>query len=247
METLKTKLCSKCKIEKEISLFYSTNYKSRTRYSSHCKECIRLKGKYALGYEKPLDLPNEVWKYIPEYEGFYKASNFCRIKSLERKSWNGNSWILQREMIMLPSKNEAGYSFVGLSKDGKIKSKGIHVWTAMAFLGHVQNGYEIVVDHIDDNPENNVLSNLQLLTNRQNVEKGFKKKKLTSQYTGVYFNKKEKKFRASICIKGSRQVHLGYFKEEIDAHNAYQTALNNLDKYETDKQFRELVKQLNQK
>lgn len=117
----------------------------------------------------------------------------------------------------------------------------------MAFLNHKPCGFEIVVDHIDDNPQNNVLSNLQLLTNRQNIEKGFKRKKLTSRYTGVYFNKNENKFRASICIKGSRQVHLGYYKEEVEAGNAYQTALSNLDKYETDSQFRKLVKTLNQK
>jgi len=155
---MQTKICAKCKVEKELSFFYPKKYKGEIIHSSPCKECIRLKGKYALGYEKPLNLPDEIWKDIPEYEGFYQASNFCRIKSLERKSWNGNSWILQKEIIMLPSKNEAGYSFVALSKDGKLKSKGIHIWTAMAFLGHIQKGFEIVVDHIDDNPENNIFA-----------------------------------------------------------------------------------------
>jgi len=240
---MQTKTCSKCGIEKDTTFFYL----SKNRFSSHCKECFRLKGKYANGYEKPIDLPNEEWKDIPGYEGRYKASNFCRIKSLERKSWNGKQWITQKEIIMTPSKNEAGYSIVCLSKNRKLQNKGIHIWTAMAFLGHTPCGFKIVVDHIDDNPENNVLSNLQLLTNRQNVEKGFKRKKLTSKYTGVYFNKNEKKFRSSICISGTRQVHLGYFVNELDAHNTYQTALSNLDKYENDKQFRELVRKLNKK
>ena len=30
------------------------------------------------------DLPNEVWKDIPDYEGIYKVSNKGRIKSLTR-------------------------------------------------------------------------------------------------------------------------------------------------------------------
>jgi len=243
-----TKKCIKCKEEKVASDFYNRKCRDKTTLSSQCKECIRLKGKYALGYEKTINLPDEIWKDIPGYEGIYQSSNFCRVKSLERKSWNGFCWITQREIILKPAKNSNGnYYFVGLSKKSKVRQFGIHILTAMAFLGHVPCGFEIVVDHIDDNPENNTLSNLQLLTNRENIIKGFSKMKLTSKYTGVYFNKNEKKFRASICIKGSRQVHLGYFKEEIDAHNSYQTAFKNLDKYENDSQFRQLVKTLNQK
>jgi len=244
---MQTKICAKCNVEKSVDLFYLKKYKDRIVIATPCKECIRLKGKYALGYEKPLSLPDEEWRDIPGYEGYYQASNFCRIKSVERHSWNGLKWITQREIIMTTSKNDAGYSLVCLSKNRKLQSKGVHIWTAMAFLGHIQRGFEIVVDHIDDNPENNILSNLQLLTNRENVNKGFKTKNLTSKYAGVHFNKKEQKFKASICIKGSRQVYLGYFKEELDAHYAYETAFKNLDKYENDTQFRELVKQLNQK
>jgi hypothetical protein len=30
------------------------------------------------------DLPNEIWKDIPEYKGFYQVSNLGRVKSLKR-------------------------------------------------------------------------------------------------------------------------------------------------------------------
>lgn len=242
---MQTKICTKCNVEKTIDFFY---VKSNGWFSSpKCKNCIRLEKKYALGYEKPIDLPNEIWKDIPNYEGVYKASNFCRIKSLERKSWNGSSYITQREIILKPFIDKKGYHNVSLYKNNKKTNIGIYVLTAMAFLNHVPCGFDVVVDHIDDDTSNNTLSNLQLLTNRQNVEKGFKKKNLSSKYTGVCFNKKEGNFKSVIYIKGAKYVYLGSFKEELDAHNAYQTALSNLDQYKNDKQFRELVKQLNQK
>ena len=55
----------------------------------------------------------------------------------------------------------------------------------MAFFGHVPGGYKIVVDHIDNNRLNNHVSNLQLITQRENSSKD--RKNGTSQYTGVVF------------------------------------------------------------
>ena len=64
------------------------------------------------------------------------------------------------------------------------------------------------------------------------IEKGFeivvKKNKFSSQYRGVMFNKGKNNFRARIIING-KQKHLGYFTNEIEAHNAYQTALNGIN------------------
>jgi len=239
---MQTKICTKCNAEKSVDLFYFC----KTRFSSQCKECIRLKGKYANGYEKPKNLPNEEWLDVPGFEGLYQASKFGRLKSLERKSWNGFCWHLTPEKILKQS-NSGKYLCVGLSKNNKVKLRQTQVWIAMTFLNHIPKGFKIVVDHIDDDKHNNYLTNLQLLTNRENVNKGFSKMNLTSKYTGVRFSKKENRFISHICIKGSRQTYLGRFKEELDAHNTYQTALKNLDKYENDKQFRELVSKLNQK
>jgi len=241
---MQTKICKKCLVEKESIFFYS--FKNNHRLSTNCKECIRLKGKYASGYQKPIDLPNEIWKDIPRYENIYQVSSLGRVKSLERKSWNGQNWHITIERILKQSLLRDNYYFVGLSKNGKAKSKEIHVLVAMAFLGHVPCGFKIVVDHIDENPKNNNYKNLQLITNRENINRSLEKINNSSKYRGVSYDTRVKRFKASICIYHKKNVYLGYFVNEIDAHNTYQTALSNLDKYENDKQFRELVKKLNQ-
>jgi hypothetical protein len=175
----------------------------------------------------------EEWRDIPNYEGIYQVSSLGRIKSFHKKGRIMKQSLVDR------------YLYVILCKNKTKKNYFSQQLVAMAFLGHTPFGFKIVVDHIDDNELNNYHKNLQLLTNRQNIEKGFKRKNLTSKYTGVYFNKSEKKFRANIKIKHKKNCHLGYFKEELDAHNAYQTALNNLDKYESNKQFKELCSNYN--
>lgn len=59
------------------------------------------------------DLGFEVWKDIPGYEGYYKASTYGRIKSLSRNTTNGK--------ILKQAKDSNGYLVVSLSKNGKVK------------------------------------------------------------------------------------------------------------------------------
>lgn len=49
----------------------------------------------------------------------------------------------------------------------------------------------------------------------------------SSQYVGVSFNRKAKKWNAKIK-SGEKQVHLGYFDDELEASHAYQLALAKL-------------------
>ena len=50
-------------------------------------------------------------------------------------------------------------------------TKRVHSLMAMTFLNHQYGDRKIVVDHIDNNPLNNNLSNLQIITNRENYWK----------------------------------------------------------------------------
>jgi hypothetical protein len=91
----------------------------------------------------------------------------------------------------------------------------------MAFLNHKPNGLTIVVDHINNIKTDNRLSNLQLLTNRQNTTK---ESRGTSIYPGVSYRPKNNKWEAKIKINGANK-HLGLFKNELDAAQAYQNYL----------------------
>jgi hypothetical protein len=52
-------------------------------------------------------------------------------------------------------------------------------------------------------------------------------KEYSSKYKGVCWNKIANKWKSKITIKG-KSIHLGYFSNELEAHRAYQTALNQL-------------------
>jgi len=157
----------------------------------------------------------EVFRSIPNYKGLYEVSNLGRVKSL------GNNKA-KKEKIRVQRASSNGYLQVNLSKKGKFKSLSIHQLVAFTFLNHTPSGYKVVVDHIDNNKLNNRLDNLHIITQRQNASKD--KTGGSSEYVGVTWRKDSKKWRSRIEIN-SKVKNLGCFINEIDAHNAYQTAL----------------------
>jgi hypothetical protein len=166
----------------------------------------------------------EVWKDIPDYEGLYQVSNLGRVKSLERKCAVKNGVRTVREKILKTSLNRVRkYLYVSLYTEQNDIKFNIHQLVAMAFLGHKPDGTQkIVVDHINNIITDNRLENLQLITNRENSTKD--QKGGTSKYVGVSWNKQNKRWTAQIRVFGELK-YLGAFKNEYDAHLAYQKAL----------------------
>ena len=60
-------------------------------------------------------------------------------------------------------------------KDKKF-TKRVHSWMAITFMNHEYNNRSVVVDHIDNNPLNNHLSNLQIISMKENSTKDRPKK-----------------------------------------------------------------------
>jgi hypothetical protein len=169
----------------------------------------------------------ENWKDIKGYEGKYQVSDLGRVKSLKRWADNkGNGGYFIKEKILKSSPCKGGYLNVGLSKNNKSKSFRVHKLVAVAFLNHVPSKMNLVVDHIDNNKLNNTVSNLQVITSRENLSKD---KKGTSKYTGVYWKTQDKKWISSIQLNRSK-VHLGSFDSELRASTAYNLALMQIDK-----------------
>lgn len=79
------------------------------------------------------------------------------------------------------------------------------------------------VDHINGDGLDNQRHNLRAATARQNRQ-AFKKKVrgASSEFRGVSWNVKSKKWRAGIKINGMSK-HLGFFATERDAALAYDT------------------------
>jgi hypothetical protein len=62
---------------------------------------------------------------------------------------------------------------------------------------------------------------------QQNAMNGKKHKNSTSQYKGVSFFKRDQNWHAQIMLN-SKQIHIGYFEDEIDAARAYDTKAKEL-------------------
>jgi hypothetical protein len=161
----------------------------------------------------------EIWKDIKGHEGLYQISNFGRVKS----------FMSSNVIILKNTPDSNGYLRVRLSsKYSYRKTHKIHVLVATHFLGHEPDGTtRIVVDHIDEDKHNNHVSNLQLISNRENVSRSTGKG--TSKYTGVSLDKRnaKKPWRAAIRING-KKIYLGNFEKEEDAAKAYQDKLKEI-------------------
>ena len=95
----------------------------------------------------------------------------------------------------------------------------VHRLVAMAFLDHVPCGHKIVVDHIDNNPFNNHLSNLQLISNRENTTKD--KPIGKSGFRGVVPS------GGRFVARGDNK-NLGTFNAPEEASAVYQNYIKNL-------------------
>lgn len=109
----------------------------------------------------------EIWKPIKGYEGLYEISNFGNVKSLDRL-------VICKDGRKLPIKgknktvykNKKGYLQVNLYKNNKLMHKQIHRLIAESFIENKKN--LPIVNHIDENPMNNDVLNLEWCTDLHN-------------------------------------------------------------------------------
>lgn len=170
----------------------------------------------------------EIWKDVEEYKGMYQVSNLGNVKSLSREinRINSRPYVI-KDKILSPCVNSKGYLVVSFCRKGSCISFSIHQLVAMCFLNHKPCGYKMIVDHINENPLNNRVDNLQLITQRENISKSSRTKKRYSKYTGVYNNANGIGYKSSICVKG-KHIHLGVFNNEVEASMYYENAVLSL-------------------
>lgn len=172
----------------------------------------------------------EIWKDIPDYEGYYQASNLGRIRSLDRTvpTISGQER-LYKEKIKKCTVSNKGYKQYSLNINGAHRTFQGSQLVAMAFLGHKPNGMDLVVDHINGDRSDNRVENLRIVTNRANISTCFRSNEdsLSSEYVGVTWHKSKSKWMARI-YHARVHTHLGYHDTEIEASNAYQLALSKI-------------------
>ena len=103
------------------------------------------------------DLPDEIWRPVPNYEQFYHVSNYGRVKSF----CNGKIKILK------PSLNR-GYLYVALFKDSKRKDFRVNRLVALTFIPNPLNKPE--VNHKFGCKLNNYVGDLEWATAKENTQ-----------------------------------------------------------------------------
>jgi len=107
----------------------------------------------------------ETWKDIEGYNGYYQVSNHGRVRSIERVVKRGSNYLPVSERI-LKLGTKCGYKTVALSKYGKVKYYQVHRLVAKSFIPNPKN--LPCVNHKDENPGNNNVSNLEWCTKSYN-------------------------------------------------------------------------------
>lgn len=102
----------------------------------------------------------EVWKDIDGYEGLYQVSNLGNVKSLK---YGGS----KHEKVLTPKVNNCGRLWVELFNCGRKKQFLIHRLVANAFIPNPESFPQI--NHIDENPKNNCVDNLEWCTGSYNI------------------------------------------------------------------------------
>lgn len=102
----------------------------------------------------------EEWAPIPEFEGYYEASDVGRIKN----AWTGK--------VIKQGINRKGYKTVSLKVLDQKCTREVHRLVASAFIDGDHVGMD--VHHKDSNKTNNRLSNLEYCTRKENIRHAIK-------------------------------------------------------------------------
>lgn len=110
----------------------------------------------------------EKWAKIDGFKN-YLISNHGRVKSISRKTKHSDGKITtHKERFLKLAPNKKGYLCVRINEGAKKKTLKPHRLVALAFIPNMENKPQ--VNHKDGNKNNNNESNLEWVTNLENMQ-----------------------------------------------------------------------------
>lgn len=161
-----------------------------------------------------INMQTEEWRFNPEFNR-YMISSLGRIRSIK-----------SGRLIKTSPNVKVGYMQVKIyDSAGRSQTLFLHRLVYHTFHG-VWSSLDTPIDHINDNKLDNSLSNLRLVTARENIAK----RHLSTRDLPTGVRKTDSgKYYARICGKGIGQVHLGTYDTPEEAHQAYLDAAARID------------------
>lgn len=176
----------------------------------------------------------EIWKDIKGFEGIFQISNLGNVKSLARYVGDYRGKRLKKERILKPCDNGYGYLVLKVNTNngkGKPKVFYIHRLVAEHFIPNPLN--KKYVNHLDFNKYNNVFTNLEWCSQKENVNysiermekpKSFCRKTNTGEkyirikygkYLFSYVTKKTKKYKMFNDLKSAIEYRDNFLEGEL--------------------------------
>lgn len=117
--------------------------------------------------------PFVIWKDVVGYEGLYEVSNTGSVRTHSNKTtYTKRHGVRHWKQRVLKDKTPNGRDVrVSLWKDGKHKDYLVHRLVAEAFIPRVES--KNFINHIDGNPRNNNVSNLEWCDHTENNNHAF--------------------------------------------------------------------------
>ena len=161
---------------------------------------------------------------IEGYEGLYKISPLGFVWSVKRRVEHRGRWVTRGGRWLKNTPNNQGYEHVSLYKEGSRTTFKVHRLVAKYFL---KGDLAKEVNHIDLDKSNNHVSNLELVTAKENthhfLSKGSRRNiKLNEESAIEIFksNKTVKELAQEYGVSGSsiRRIRNGQAWSQVTSH-----------------------------
>lgn len=110
-------------------------------------------------------MDEEVWKWVPGYEGHYAVSNQGRVRSHKDQTEVTGATVMPQR-VLKQRLNSNGRPCVNLHMDGEKKTHRVHRLVLEAFTGPPPSGME--ASHLNGDPTDNRFENLMWETHAEN-------------------------------------------------------------------------------